>query len=135
MPSGSKDMSVECGLGGEFAAWVKKAGGGVWFVARKRHVGQRTWWWSVVCGEKTPCGSKDLVAECGLWQENATWVKKAGGGEWFVARKRHVGQESRWWSMVCGEKTPRGSKDLVAECGLGGQTSCLGQESRWWSVV
>ena len=48
MPSGSKDMSVECGLGGEFAAWVKKAGGGVWFVARKRHVGQRNWWWSVV---------------------------------------------------------------------------------------
>ena len=26
--------------------------------------------------------SKDLAAECGLWRENAAWVKKAGGVVW-----------------------------------------------------
>ena len=100
-----------------------------------------------------PGESRKPVAESGLWRENAMWVKGLGGAVWFrranllpESRKPLVecglgericclGQESRWWSVVCGEKTPRGSKDLVAECGLGGRTSCLGQESRWRSVV
>ena len=167
---GSRRPAMQCGLWRENAARVKKAGGVVWFVARKRREGQESRWCSVVCGEKTPRGSKDLVVqcglwrenaarvkglgggvwsrranllpgsrkpvvECGLWRENAMWVKGLGGGVWFVARKRHVGQRNWWWSVVCGEKTPCGSKDLVAECGLGGRTSCLGQESRWWRVV
>ena len=45
---GSRRLSVECGLGGEFVERVKKAGGGVWFVARKRCVGQRNCRRSVV---------------------------------------------------------------------------------------
>ncbi len=73
--------------------------------------------------------------QCGLWRENAAWVKGLGGGVWLVARKRRVGQEGRRCSVVCGEKTPRGSKDLVAECGLGERICCLGQEGRRWSVV
>ena len=44
----SKDMPVECGLWRENAERVKKAGGGVWFVARKCRAGQRTCRWSVV---------------------------------------------------------------------------------------
>ena len=72
MPSGSKDMSAECGLWRENAERVKKAGGGVWFVARKRRAGQRTCRRSVVCGEKMPSGSRRPAAECGLWRENAT---------------------------------------------------------------
>ena len=68
-------------------------------------------------------GSRRPVVECGLWRENAMWVKGLGGGVWFVARKRHEGQRNCWWSVVCGEKTPRGSRKLVVECGLGRQTS------------
>ena len=49
MPSGSKDMSVECGLGGR--------------ICRVGQEGRRR---SVVCGEKTPRRSKKLSAECGL---------------------------------------------------------------------
>ena len=101
MSRGSKELLVECGLGERICC-----------------LGQRNCWRSVVCGEKTPRGSKDLAAECGLWRENAAWVKKAGGGVWLVARKRRVGQESRWCSMACGEKTPPGSRKPVAECGL-----------------
>ena len=63
-------------------------------------------------------GSKELLAECGLWRENAAWVKGLGGGMW--SRRANL---------------PRGSKDLAAECGLGGRICCLGQESRWCSVV
>ena len=152
---------MECGLWRENAAWVKKVGDAVWFVARKRRVGQRTWRRSVACGEKTPPGSRKPVAECGLWRENAAWVKKAGGAVWLVARKRRLGQESRWRSVACGEKTLRGSRRPVAECGLG-ERICrvnqrtwrrsvvkkagdavwlvarkrrLGQESQWCSVV
>ena len=47
-----------------------------------------------------PGESRKPVAESGLWRENAMWVKGLGGAVWFVARKRHVGQESRWWSVV-----------------------------------
>ena len=54
MSSGSKDMAVECGLGG-----------------RTCFAGQRTCRWSVVCGEKMPSGSKDMSAECGLEREIA----------------------------------------------------------------
>ena len=75
MPSGSKDMSAECGLGGELAERVKGHVGGVWFVARKRRVGQRNCRRSVVCGEKMPSGSKDMSVECGLERENAAQVK------------------------------------------------------------
>ena len=71
-PSGSRRPAVECGLGGEFVERVKKAGGGVWFVARKCRAGQRTCRRSVVCGEKMPSGSRRPAAECGLWRENAT---------------------------------------------------------------
>ena len=67
----------------ENAAWVKGLGGGMW--SRRANLLR---------------GSKDLAAECGLWRENAAWVKKAGGGVWFVARKRRLGQESRWCSVV-----------------------------------
>ena len=45
-------------------------------------------------------GSRKPVAECGLWRENAVWVKGLGGAVWFVARKRHVGQRTWWWSVV-----------------------------------
>ena len=128
MPSGSKDMSAECGLGGRIC-----------------RAGQRTCRWSVVCGEKMPSGSKDMSVECGLWRELAERVKKAGGGVWsrmanlpsgsrrpavecglwrenaervkglvggvwFVARKRRAGQRTCRWSVVCGEKTLRRSK-------------------------
>ena len=54
MSSGSRRPAAECGLGGELAERVKKAGGGVWFVARKRRAGQEGRRWSVVCGEKMP---------------------------------------------------------------------------------
>ena len=153
MSPGSRRPAMQCGLWRENAAWVKKAGGAVW--SRRANLsrgskellvecglgericclGQRNCWRSVVCGEKTPRGSKDLAAECGLWRENAAWVKKAGGAVWFVARKRRVGQEGRWRSVVCGEKTPRGSRRPVVECGLGGRICRVGQESRWCSVV
>ena len=49
LPSGSKDMSVECGLGGEFVERVKGHVGGVW--SRRA---------------KTLSGSKDMSVECGL---------------------------------------------------------------------
>ena len=130
-------------------------------MARKRRVGQRTWRRSVACGEKTPPGSRKPVAECGLWRENAAWVKKAGGAVWLVARKRRLGQESRWrsvacgektlrgsrrpvaecgqegrrCSVACGEKTPRGSKDLAAECGLGERICRVNQRTWRRSVV
>ena len=42
LSSGSKDMSAECGLWRENAERVKGHVGGVWFVARKRRVGQRS---------------------------------------------------------------------------------------------
>ena len=79
MPSGSRRLSVECGLGGEFAERVKKAVGGVWFVARKCRAGQEGRRWSVVCGEKTPSGSKDMSAECGLEREITAQVKGQKG--------------------------------------------------------
>ncbi len=66
MPSGSKDMSVECGLGGELAERVKKAGGGVWSRRRICRAGQEGRRRSVVCGEKMPSGSRRPAAECGL---------------------------------------------------------------------
>ena len=132
---GSKDLAAECGLWRENAAWVKKAGGVVWLVARKRRVGQESRWCSVACGEKTPPGSRKPVAECGWWRENAAWVKKAGDAVWFVARKRRVGQRNCWCSVVCGAKTPRGSKDLAAECGLGGRICRVGQRTWRRSVV
>ena len=109
MPRGSKELLVECGLGERICC-----------------LGQRNCWRSVVCGEKTPRGSKDLAAECGLWRENAAWVKKAGGGVWLVARKRCVGQEGRWRSVV---KKAGDAVWLVA------RKRRLGQESQWCSVV
>ena len=109
---------MQCGLWRENAAWVKGLGGGVWLVARKRRVGQEGRRCSVVCGEKTLRGSKDLAAECGLWRENAAWVKKVGDAVWFVARKRRVGQRTWRRSVACGEKTPRGSRKPAMQCGL-----------------
>ena len=82
-PRESKDLAAECGLGGRICC-----------------LGQEGRWCSVACGEKTLRGSKDLAAECGLWRENAAWVKGLGGGVWLVARKRRLGQESRWRSVV-----------------------------------
>ena len=49
LPSGSKDMSVECGLGGELAERVKGHVGGVW--SRRANL---------------PSGSRRPSAECGL---------------------------------------------------------------------
>ena len=119
MPSGSKDMSAECGLWRENVAWVKEIVGGVWsrrenlssgsrrpavecgLGGRICRVGQGGRRWSVVCGEKTPSGSRRPSVECGL------------GG-----RTCRAGQRTCRWSVVCGEKTPSGSKDMSAECGL-----------------
>ena len=83
MPSGSKDMSVECGLGGELAERVKKAGGGVWSRRRICRAGQEGRRRSVVCGEKMPSGSRRPAAECGL-----------GGRTCFA------GQRTCWRSVV-----------------------------------
>lgn len=44
--------------------------------------------------------SRKPVAECGLWRENAMWVKGLGGAVWFVARKRREGQRTWWRSVV-----------------------------------
>ena len=63
---------------------VKKAGGGVW--SRRANLSS---------------GSKDMSVECGL------------GG-----RICRVGQESRRWSVICGENLPSGSKDMSVACGL-----------------
>ena len=49
---GSKDMAVECGLGG-----------------RTCFAGQEGRRRSLVCGEKTPSGSKDMSVACGLERE------------------------------------------------------------------
>jgi hypothetical protein len=52
LPSGSKDMSAECGLGGRIC-----------------FAGQEGCRWSVVCGEKMLRRSKKLSVECGLERE------------------------------------------------------------------
>ncbi len=83
MLPGSRKPVAECGLWRENAMWVKGLGGGVWF--RRANL---------------PRGSRKPVVESGLWRENATRVKGLGGGVWFVARKRHVGQRTCWWSVV-----------------------------------
>ena len=95
MPSGSRRLSVECGLGGEFAERVKKAVGGVWFVARKCRAGQEGRRWSVVCGEKTPSGSKDMSAECGLEREITAQVK--GQKRPHSKRKRPAKSAPQTW--------------------------------------
>ena len=77
---GSKDMSAECGLGGEFVERVKGHGGGVW--SRRANLSS---------------GSRRLSVECGL------------GG-----RTCRAGQRTCRWSVVCGEKTLRRSKDKNA---------------------
>ena len=75
---GSKDMSAECGLGGELAERVKGHVGGVW--SRRANLSS---------------GSRRPSVECGLWRENAERVKGHVGGVWSRARKRHVGQRSK----------------------------------------
>ena len=97
---GSKDMSAECGLGGELAERVKKAGGGVWSRRRICRAGQEGRRRSVVCGKKMPSGSRRPAAECGLWRENAERVKGHVGGVWFVVRKRRAGQRTCRRSVV-----------------------------------
>ena len=114
---------------------VKKAVGGVWSRRRTCRAGQRTCRWSVVCGEKTPSGSRRPSVECGLWRENAERVKKAVGGVW--SRR---------------ENLPSGSRRPSVECGLGGELAervkkavggvwfvvrkrRAGQEGCRWSVV
>ena len=87
-------------------------------MARKRRVGQEGRRCSVACGEKTPRGSRRLAAECGLWRENAAWVKKAGGVVW--SRRANLSRESR---------------KPAAECGLGGRICYVGQEGWRRSVV
>ena len=82
MPRGSRKPAAECGLWRENAAWVKEIAGAVWLVARKRRVGQEGRRRSVVCGEKTPRGSRRQAVECGLWRENAAWVKEIAGAVW-----------------------------------------------------
>jgi len=69
LPSGSRRPAVECGLGGEFVERVKKAGGGVWSRRRTCRAGQEGRRRSLVCGEKTPSGSKDMSVACGLERE------------------------------------------------------------------
>ena len=114
----SKKLSAECGLWRENAERVKGHVGGVW--SRRANL---------------PSGSKDLSVECGLGGEFVERVKGHVGGVWFVARKRCVGQRNCRRSVVCGEKTPSGSKDMSAECGLGGRTCRAGQRTCRWSVV
>ena len=95
MPSGSKDMSVECGLGGEFAERVKKAVGGVWSRRRICRAGQEGRRWSVVCGEKMPSGSKDMSVECGLEREITAQVK--GPKRPHSKRKRPAKSTAQTW--------------------------------------
>ena len=95
MPSGSRRLSVECGLGGELAERVKGHVGGVWFVARKRRVGQRNCRRSVVCGEKMPSGSKDMSVECGLEREITAQVK--GQKRPHSKRKRPTKSAPQTW--------------------------------------
>ena len=113
-PRGSRKPVVQCGLWRENAAWVKKAGGGVW--SRRANL--------------LP-GSRRPAMQCGLWRENAAWVKKAGGVVWsrranlspgsrrpaaecgLGGRICCLGQEGRRCSVVCGAKTPRESKELL----------------------
>ena len=78
LPSGSKDMSVECGLGGRIC-----------------RAGQRTCRRSVVCGEKTPRRSKDMSVECGLERENAAQVK--GQKRPHSKRKRPAKSAPQTW--------------------------------------
>ena len=92
---------MECGLGGEFVERVKGHGGGVW--SRRA---------------KTLRRSKKLSAECGLGGELVLRVKGHVGGVWSRRRTCRAGQRTCRWSVVCGEKTLRRSKDMSAECGL-----------------
>ena len=115
---GSKDMSAECGLGG-----------------RTCYAGQRTCRWSVVCGEKTPSGSRRPSVECGLGGEFAERVKGHVGGVWSRRRTCRAGQRTCRRSVVCGENLPSGSRRPAAVCGLGGRICRAGQEGRRWSVV
>ena len=133
---GSKDMSAECGLWRENAASVKEIVGGVW--SRRANLSSGSKDMSAECGlwrenaervkghvggvwsrrANLPSGSKDLSVECGLGGEFAERVKKAVGGVWPRRRTCRAGQRTCRWSVVCGEKTPRRSKKLSAECGL-----------------
>ena len=81
-------------------------------------------------------GSRRPSVECGLWRENAEWVKGLVGGVWsrranlpsgsrrlsvecgLGGRICRAGQRTCRWSVVCGEKMPSGSKDMSVECGL-----------------
>ena len=83
MLPGSKNLASECGLWRENAAWVKGIAGVVW--SRRANLLR---------------GSRRPAMQCGLWRENAAWVKGLGGGVWLVARKRRLGQESQWCSVV-----------------------------------
>ena len=78
MPSGSKDMSVECGLWREKAERVKGHVGGVW--SRRANLSR---------------GSRKPAVECDLWRELAERVKGHVGGVWSRARNHCVGQRSK----------------------------------------
>ena len=111
MASGSRELLAECGLSGQ-----------VW------RVGQEACWRRVVCRRKFVAWVKRIVGECGLW-----------------GRKGRVGQEACRWYVVCRDKFVawvkgigdgvwsvgtsllRGSRGLLAECGLSGRKCCVGQ--------
>lgn len=78
LSSGSRRPAVECGLGG-----------------RKCRAGQRTCRRSVVCGEKTPSGSKDMSVECGLEREITAQVK--GPKRPHSKRKRPAKSAPQTW--------------------------------------
>ena len=75
--SGSKGLSLACGLSGENAVWVKEIVVVVWSD-----------------GSSLASGSRELSVACGLSGENAAWVKKASGVVWFSGRNRRVGQKA-----------------------------------------
>ena len=87
--SGSRELSVECGLSGRKG----RVGQGAcrWYVVCRGEKGE---WvkrpvagmWSVVA--KTLRGSRGLSVECGLVGEIAAWVKRIVGGVWSVGAKR-----------------------------------------------
>ena len=113
MSSGSKDMAVECGLGGRICRAgqrtcrrsvvcgektlrrSKKLSAECGLGGRTCRAGQEGRRWSVVCGEKTPSGSKDSSTECDLWRELAERVKGHVGGVWSRARNHCAGQRSK----------------------------------------
>ena len=94
-------------------------------------------------------GAFSVYFDDGRWQE----VRRTVGGCGLSGRKRRVGQEACWRSVVCRDKygewvkrpvggvwsvgtsMASGSKELSTECGLSGQVCCVGQRNCRRGVV